>query len=165
MFGHQAPDQPSTPATNAAPPESATNDASKPAASAVDPMQWWSALTQQFQTIAADALKEVAQSASKAPLADASAPDADDAPGANPMTSMAEKAAAALAAGSQAVADNASKTLVSSAALMTKALKNSAWPMPVAAVAGTPAAAKKAAVPAAKKPAAPSRVATKKSGS
>ena len=34
------------------------------AASVVDPMQWWGALTQQFQTIAAEAMKEVAKTTS-----------------------------------------------------------------------------------------------------
>lgn len=32
-----------------------------PAAGVVDPMQWWGALTQQFQTIAADAMKDAAR--------------------------------------------------------------------------------------------------------
>jgi hypothetical protein len=32
-----------------------------PAAGVVDPMQWWGALTQQFQTIAAEAIKDAAQ--------------------------------------------------------------------------------------------------------
>jgi hypothetical protein len=32
-----------------------------PAAGVVDPMQWWGALTQQFQTIAAEAMKDAAQ--------------------------------------------------------------------------------------------------------
>ena len=35
--------------------------AEAPAAGVVDPMQWWGALTQQFQTIAADAMKDAAQ--------------------------------------------------------------------------------------------------------
>ena len=35
--------------------------AEAPAAGVVDPLQWWGALTQQFQTIAADAMKDVAQ--------------------------------------------------------------------------------------------------------
>ena len=34
------------------------------AAGVVDPMQWWGALTQQFQTIAAEAMKEVAKTTS-----------------------------------------------------------------------------------------------------
>ncbi|WP_019429256.1 PhaM family polyhydroxyalkanoate granule multifunctional regulatory protein [Limnohabitans sp. Rim47] len=42
------------------------SDAAKPA---VDPMQWWGALTQQFQGIAAAALKDVAGEAMKAGMA------------------------------------------------------------------------------------------------
>ena len=38
-----------------------------PAQGQVDPMQWWGALTQQFQTIAAGAMKDMAQQASVAP--------------------------------------------------------------------------------------------------
>ncbi len=42
-------------------PSADTKDGSKPAApGGVDPMQWWGALTHQFQSIAASALKEVA---------------------------------------------------------------------------------------------------------
>ena len=41
-------------------PAKAKSDAA-PAAGVVDPMQWWGALTQQFQTIAAEAMKEAAQ--------------------------------------------------------------------------------------------------------
>ena len=37
------------------------------AAGQVDPMQWWGALTQQFQTIAAGAMKDMAQQAGGAP--------------------------------------------------------------------------------------------------
>jgi len=37
--------------------------AKKPAAGVVDPMQWWGALTEQFQTIAASAMKEAAKQA------------------------------------------------------------------------------------------------------
>jgi hypothetical protein len=37
------------------------------AAAAVDPLQWWSALTQQFQEIAANAIQDAAQPAAGAP--------------------------------------------------------------------------------------------------
>ena len=37
------------------------------AAAAVDPLQWWGALTQQFQEIAANTMKDVAQKAAPAP--------------------------------------------------------------------------------------------------
>ncbi|PUE06479.1 hypothetical protein B9Z51_16930 [Limnohabitans sp. T6-5] len=48
--------------------EAQSADAAAP--SAVDPMQWWNALTQQFQTIASTALKDVAAEAMKAGLSD-----------------------------------------------------------------------------------------------
>jgi len=37
-----------------------TGGAAKPASGLVDPLQWWGAVTQQFQQIAADAMKEAA---------------------------------------------------------------------------------------------------------
>jgi hypothetical protein len=52
-------------AAPAAPPKArparkpASGDGSKPGAGVVDPLQWWGALTQQFQEIAAGAMKEV----------------------------------------------------------------------------------------------------------
>lgn len=49
-----------------APADSTAPEAGKPA---VDPMQWWGALTQQFQGIAAAALKDVAGEAMKAGMA------------------------------------------------------------------------------------------------
>jgi hypothetical protein len=54
------------PAPASAPSDSTATDAGKPA---VDPMQWWGALTQQFQGIAAAALKDVAGEAMKAGMA------------------------------------------------------------------------------------------------
>lgn len=41
----------------------ATTPADKPAGGVVDPLQWWGALTQQFQEIAANAMKDVAAQA------------------------------------------------------------------------------------------------------
>lgn len=53
------------------------------AAKAVDPLQWWGALTQQFQQIAAKAMHDVAASADAAKAATASAaPPAADPPAA-----------------------------------------------------------------------------------
>jgi len=62
----------SEPSTPAEPPSAAvpTSEAAKPA---VDPMQWWGALTQQFQGIAAAAMKDVAGEAMKAGMAAKSA--------------------------------------------------------------------------------------------
>ena len=47
----------------AAKPQAAPDSSAKAAegAAAIDPMQWWGALTQQFQTIAAEAMKDAAQ--------------------------------------------------------------------------------------------------------
>ncbi len=67
----------SDPQTDTAPPAEAPDPASAAADStateavkpAVDPMQWWGALTQQFQGIAAAALKDVAGEAMKAGMA------------------------------------------------------------------------------------------------
>ena len=90
-------------------------------------------------------------------------------PSAMDVTGMAQKAGAAMAASRQALADNASKALASTTALMGASLKNSAWPVAAgAAAAGVPKGVKKAPVkavapaPASKKQAAPSRVAAKK---
>jgi hypothetical protein len=57
---HTQPEAPSDAA-----PDSSDSAAAKPA---VDPMQWWGALTQQFQGIAAAALKDVAAESMKAGL-------------------------------------------------------------------------------------------------
>lgn len=56
-------------------PHTADHPASGPqAAAAVDPMQWWGSLTQQFQGIAASALKDVAAQAMNAPQSTVPAP-------------------------------------------------------------------------------------------
>jgi len=53
-------------APSAAPEQSAAAPEAKPAGPAVDPMQMWNALTQQFQNIAATALKDVGSAATQA---------------------------------------------------------------------------------------------------
>jgi len=55
-----------TPAPSSAEQPDASDTAGEAAKPAVDPMQWWGALTQQFQGIAAAALKDVAGEAMKA---------------------------------------------------------------------------------------------------
>ena len=82
--------------------------AAKPAAGMADPMQWWGALTQQFQTIAAEAMKEVA----KTSALDATKNMASD------IAKDAVKTATDMAKG---IAETASKTMTSS------------WPTPDAA--------------------------------
>ena len=100
----------------------------------VDPMQWWGALTQQFQTIAADAMKDVARKT----VMD---------PGKSMATDMA-KDAMKTATG---MASSAGKTMAGGArAAMNTALRSSqAWPTPGALK--TPKAAAPAKKPAAKK--------------
>lgn len=62
-----APSPRATESAPAAPPEqSEAAPEAKPAGPAVDPMQMWNALTQQFQNIAATALKDVGSAASQA---------------------------------------------------------------------------------------------------
>lgn len=137
-FGHPAPAEPVAAPANTAAPQPVDSAAAAPASSTkVDPMQWWGALTQQFQAIAADAMKDVARNTANNPQGVSAAPPASTAAG------VAETAAAALAASGQAMAENASKTLASSTAMLGKALKNAAWPMPGA---GVPKAIKKASV-------------------
>jgi hypothetical protein len=67
--------KPGTTAAPARPPEQPAEKAGdeKAAAGVIDPLQWWGALTQQFQQIAATAMKDVAAQtvAMTAPVADA----------------------------------------------------------------------------------------------
>ena len=99
--------------------------AEAPAAGVVDPMQWWGALTQQFQTIAAEAMKDAAQKTAG-----------------NTTQSMATGMA-------KDRATNAGKTMAGAgrAAMNTVLRSAQAWPTPVAAK--KPAAKK----PTTKKPA------------
>ena len=53
-------------AAASAPAEDAAKASDEPAAPAVDPMQWWNSLTQQFQTIATGAVRDMADHASRA---------------------------------------------------------------------------------------------------
>ncbi len=80
-------------------------DADKPEASAaakeapaVDPMQWWGALTQQFQNIAAAAVKDVAAKAMKETPKPATKKAATKRPARAKKASAASKTAAAKSA-------------------------------------------------------------------
>ncbi|MHB1199651.1 MAG: PhaM family polyhydroxyalkanoate granule multifunctional regulatory protein [Polaromonas sp.] len=112
-----------------------------PAAAApgvVDAMQWWGALTQQFQAIAADAMKDAAKKS------------AIDSPG--NLASGLAKDAMKTATG---MAESAGKTVAGNAqaALNTALRSNQAWPTPVAAKTAPRAAAKpKPKTPARKSP-------------
>ncbi len=116
-------------------PAQAKAGADAPAAGVVDPMQWWGALTQQFQNIATtamqDAAKKTAMSATK-----------------NMATGLAKdamKTATGMATGmAKGMADSAGKTVARGArSAMNTALRSSqAWPTPASAPAAPRAAAK-----------------------
>ena len=131
--------------------------AAEPAAGVVDPMQWWGALTQQFQTIAADTMKDVAR---KTVIGT----------GKNMATGMAKDAMKTATGMARDMANSATKTMTGGArAAMNTALRNTAlrtdqaWPTPaakpVSAKAATPA--RRAAKPTAKTP---RKTAAKKAG-
>jgi hypothetical protein len=91
----------------------------------VDPMQWWGALTQQFQTIAADAMKEAAKKTAIDPSKNIAAGMAKDA----------MKSATDMATGiAKGLTEAADKSAGGARAAMNSALRSSqAWPTPVAA--------------------------------
>ena len=94
-------------------PQAAPAAAEKPGV--VDPMQWWGALTQQFQTIATEAMKEVAKTTSL----DAS----------KNMVKEATKTATDMATGlAKGIADTASKTMADSARVAMNNPMGSNWP-------------------------------------
>jgi len=131
----------------AAKPKAATDKAAAPAG-VVDPMQWWGALTQQFQAIATDAMKDAAKKTALDTTKSLATGLAKDA----------MKTATGMATGmARNMAETAGKTVAGGArAAMNTALRSSqGWP--------TPAAGKTAAKPAAKtKPKAPARKAARK---
>ena len=86
----------------------------------VDPMQWWGALTQQFQTIAADAMKDAAQK---------TAQTARTARTARTNTSPAIKRAKTQSKAASKPATAATKARVAKSAALRS---NQAWPLPAA---------------------------------
>ncbi|MEC5211899.1 hypothetical protein RCH06_000432 [Polaromonas sp. CG_9.5] len=113
-----------------------------------DPMQWWGALTQQFQTIAAEAMKEVAKT---------SALDATK----NVASDMAKDAVKTVTDMAKGMAESATKTMTDGARAA------SSWAKPEAAKPSSRAApkapaAKKAAVKSAPKAAAKPKAAARK---
>ena len=131
--------------------------AEAPAATGLaDPMQWWGALTQQFQTIAAEALKEVAKT---------SALDTTK----NVASDLAKDAVKTVTDMAKGMAESATKTMTEGArAASSWAKPEDAKPASRAASKAAPAkapAAKKAAVKsapkAAAKPKAPARKTTR----
>ena len=132
--------------------------ATESSAGVVDPMQWWGALTQQFQTIAADAMKDVARKT----VIDT---------GKNMASEMAKDAMKTATGMARGIATSATKTMTGGArAAMNTALRNTAlrtdqaWPTPTAAKPARAKAAtptRRAAGPASKTPRKP---AAKKAG-
>ncbi len=113
-----------------------------PASSMADPMQWWGALTQQFQTIAAEAMKDVAKTgaldATKNIAKDAVKTATDMAKG------MAETATKTMAGGARAASNWAQPETAKPAA------RKAAKAAPAKAPAAKKAAARPSAKPAAK---------------
>jgi len=130
----------------------AASKAAAAPAGVVDPMQWWGALTQQFQAIATDAMKDAAKKAAMDTTKNLATGLAKDA----------VKTATGMATGmARNMAETAGKTMAGGArAAMNTALRSSqGWPTPAAGKTAANAAAK----PAAKtKPKAPARKAARK---
>lgn len=139
------------PAAKAKAPAAGKAAAAAPAG-VVDPMQWWGALTQQFQAIATDAMKDAAKKAAMDTTKNLATGLAKDA----------VKTATGMATGmARNMAETAGKTMAGGArAAMNTALRSSqGWPTPAAGKTAANAAAK----PAAKtKPKAPARKAARK---
>jgi hypothetical protein len=117
-------------------------------AGVVDPMQWWGALTQQFQAIATDAMKEAAKKTAMDTTKSLATGLAKDA----------MKTATGMATGmARNMAESAGKTVAGGArAAMNTALRSSqGWPTPGGAKVAVKTAAK---APARKKPAAKKKV-------
>jgi hypothetical protein len=111
-----------------------------PASGVVDPMQWWGALTQQFQNIAAEAMKDAAQKTSVNGAGKHTAGQPGDA--IKNATGMAAEIA-------RGMAESAGKMVGGGA---RAALRSQAWPLPAASAktAKTTTAAKPKAVARAK---------------
>lgn len=137
--------EPSAEPAPAAPPKASAPKAKTagkaPAAAApgvVDAMQWWGALTQQFQTIAADAMKDAAKKSAIDTTRNLAGGLAKGAM--KTATGMAESAGKTVADGARA-------------AINTALRSNQAWPSPVAAKTAARATAKpKPKTPARKSP-------------
>lgn len=131
------------PAPEKSRPAKAVPAAAQPAAGVVDPMQWWGALTQQFQTIAAGAMKDAAKKTAVSATKNLATGLAKDA----------MKSATGMATGiAKGMAESAGKTMAGGArAAMNTALRTSqAWPSPAGTTAGKAAGNKAPAAKTAK---------------
>ena len=129
----------------------------EPAAGVVDPMQWWGALTQQFQSIAADAMKEAAKKTAIDTTKNVATGLAKDA--VKTATGMARDMARDMAKDMASKASNAGNAMTGAGrAAMNTALRSAqAWPTPDAP---KKPAAKKAALRAAPKTASKTAIKT-----
>ena len=146
------------PAPEVAPEPVAASAANAPAPGRVDPMQWWGSLTQQFQTIAANALKDnAAQTAMEAGKHIASALTREAVKTTSEMTSGLTKAL--VGQGQPAAADGGDAT--TAAAVKKTAARPAAKKAAASPASKTSTTAGKTAVqsatPAAKKTAAPAK--------
>lgn len=146
------------PAPEVAPEPVAASAANAPAPGVVDPMQWWGSLTQQFQTIAANALKDnAAQTAMEAGKHIASALTREAVKTTSEMTSGLTKAL--VGQGQPAAADGGDAT--TAAAVKKTAARPAAKKTAASPATKTSTTAGKTAVqsatPAAKKAAAPAK--------
>jgi len=91
------------------------DEAPAAAASVVDPMQWWGALTQQFQTIASEAMKEVAKTSTMDTTK-------------NMATGMAKDAVKNATDMAKGMAETASKTMAGGARAAMNTALGSSWP-------------------------------------
>ena len=146
------------PAPEVAPEPVAASAANAPAPGRVDPMQWWGSLTQQFQTIAANALKDnAAQTAMEAGKHIASALTREAVKTTSEMTSGLTKALVGQGQPAAADGDGATTAAAVKKTAARPAAKKAA--APPAAKVGTTAGktAAQSATPAAKKAAAPAK--------
>jgi hypothetical protein len=107
-----APEQAEAPtATEAAREPGAEESSSAPKGASVDPMQWWNALTEQFQTIASDAMREMTDQATRTAEQVAQTMQAAAAQVSDPVpdTSTSAKTAAGKRAGAKATRQPAAK--------------------------------------------------------
>ena len=113
-------------------PKAAAGNTGAPAPGVVDPMQWWGALTQQFQNIATTAMQDAAKKTAMSATKNMAAGLAKDA----------MKTATGMATGlAKGMADSAGRTVAKGArSAMNTALRSSqAWPTPAAARPASPA--------------------------
>lgn len=146
------------PAPEVAPEPVAASAANAPAPGRVDPMQWWGSLTQQFQTIAANALKDnAAQTAMEAGKHIASALTREAVKTTSEMTSGLTKALVGQGQPAAADGDGATTAAAAKKAAARPAAKKAAASPATKTSTTAGKTAVQSATPAAKKAAAPAK--------